>query len=690
MATQFDLAQTFYLDKGSVNNAGVVHITSVELFFESKPAAGASKTNIYKPGVTLFIAPVSEQQPDINKAIEGSFARVEWDDVVVSGDASTSTKFTFARPIIVATDNQYAFLVKFDGNDEDFQLWWAQSGEYYLNTNIIASVSSGYNDGSMFKVTNGSVLTKNADADFKFKINVAKFSSTGDQYIFNERKYELFQYNANTITGDFKVGEYVYKNTAAKTGTLTISSDSANVTGSGGTTFDSDFAIGDYIVISDGTAGNTIIRIVASPTPTASSLVLDEKPHFSNSGLSYYKTAVAKVYLYDKKSDHMILTDSNANTTLYFANNSYVIGEDTGAQIQISEMKDMGVSRAMSQFSIVTPPFTTAEVSAAFSNSTYDTTDSPQTIFPVGKKQFLNYDGIIASRSIAMTEVGTHFYTGNVSVNGIITFTTSNQFSSPYVEEPDLDLFTYRYIINDDATNEVIGSGNAASKYVSKRVTLGTDQEAEDLRVYVTVYQPQGTRIIVYGRLLNSDDSESFSNKNWTALEEVNPVQYTSSETNKQDTVEKEYRIPFYPSQMFSFDGVYFTGQTGNNVLATTSNISANVVAGNTLIRVYQENTPNNFFVSLVTAANSSTITLQDAVSNVSFNIAGLKAEKFSTVNKYSAFINPQNKNICRYYTSDWAPKDTYKIFAIKIVLLSQYEYKSPLVNNVRAIAVSA
>lgn len=700
MATQENIAinaqigQSFFVDSGAVDNAGVVHLTSVELYFRKKPTQNFTSSGIAKPGISLYMCPVVLDQPDLSRIIEGSRARVEYDSINVSDDASLSTKFTFQRPLIVATDSQYMFLLKFDGNDSGYQLWWSKTGETYLGTTTPASMNSGYNDGAFYYITNGQSLTKVQDTDLKFKINIAEFTQLSRTYKFKEKKYELFSYFANAVTGTLLTGEYVYKNTAALTGNVVTNSDSTTITGTG-TSFDSDFAVGNFVVISDGTTGNTIIRII-NTIANSTSLVIDEKPHFSNSGgVSYYKTAVAKIYLSDNKSDHLILTDSNANSTIYFANNDFIKGEDSGAQVKIESMKNFNVNRVTSQINIIQPSQTTSSVLVGFSNSSLNVSTSTSVTLPVSKRQFIDgYDAVIGSRSIIETAAAKTLFSGNTTVNGTLTFTTTNKFTSPYVEENDLDILTYRYIINNDATNEENGEGggNAYSKYVSKTVVLSEGQDAEDMRVFVSVYQPTGTSIKVYAKLLNSTDIDSFDKKNWTLLEEVNPTTYVSSLQDKDDLIEKEYKIPLYFSDEVVLDGYASMSipSGANNIVTTTSDLSGNVTVNSTLIRVYQAVTPNNFYVSLVTAANSTAITVSDQISNQSFNVSGLKIAKFSATNTKSAFINPQGNNVVRYYNDSRARFDTYKQFAIKVVMLSSTTYIVPIVRDIRTVAVSA
>lgn len=693
----YDIAQSFTLESSVVDNAVAVHITSIELYFNSKPESGKSATGIYEPGASIHLCPMKNDEPDLSRVIQATNARLEYSSILTSGTSDVSTKFVFSKPILVSTDASYCFLVSFDGSDNDFQLWQNKSGETLVNTSTQSSASAGYNDGNFYKITNGYVQTKTTDSDLKFKVNIAKFSTLTQTYSFREKKYEYFQVFANTLSGNFKVGEYVWQNVAASTGTLSVtktrpSPNSVFPTIAGtGTALSTLYAAGDYIVISDGTAGNTAIRNVVSVT-NATSITLDEYPHFTNASAVHYKTAVAQVYLNDNKSDHIFLIGSNANSTIYFANNSWVKGEDSQARVQIRALKDLPVQRVLSEISTITPGFTSAQTSINFANSLYQTSDVNQIKIPVSNRQFIDtYPAIIGTRSYVVTNSNTSLWGGNggYTVNGQITFTTTNQYSSPYLEEDDLDIFTYRYELNNDATDEEIGLGNATTRYVSKQVVLGDQQDAEDLVVFATSYLPQNTSIKIYGKVLNSEDYESLDSKNWSLMEETVPLNYVSSSANKNDVVEKQYKIPFYYSDETVLSG-YALCQTSNAVIATTSNIQSSVTAGQSLVRVYNEGAPNNFFVDLVTAANSSTITVANPVTNSSFATGGLKIGLISNNNKYSAFINPQNRNIVRYYTNSLSPKDTYKIFLMKIVLLSTDKFRAPFVKDLRAIAVSA
>jgi hypothetical protein len=694
MAESFNLAQSFFVDSKAVDSSSVVLVTSIELYFQSKPIEGKAISGINKPGVSLYLCTMSNEQPALNTTIKNSRARLEYDSITSSTDGTVATKFSFDKPIPLTTDASYAMLIKFDGNDTGYNLWWGVSGETYTNTTKQATINSGYTDGNFFKITNGDVLTKNGKADLKFKLNIAKYTTLSQTYKYKERAYELFQYYANSYSGSIITGEYAYKNTANLAGSVSVNTTSALVTGTG-TTFNTNFAVGDYIIVSDTTASNTIVALVNSVT-NSTSMTLTTNASFTNTAARIYKTAVARAYLADNKNEFVILTDSNANSSLYFSNGDYVKFVDSQAQVRIFAMQDFPVSRITSQMQAIVPSLTSVTSTIDVANSTYAITSGTQINLPIGKRQFIDlYPATIASRSLSA--VGTpSLFTGNVSVNGALTFTTTNQYCSPVLDEEDADIILYRYTINSDATNEQRASGNAYSKYISKKVVLGKDQDAEDIRVYVTAHLPANTSLKLYGKFLNAEDSELLDSKNWTPLEEVDAFTYVSAQENRNDVIEKQYKIPYYHDDETALTGhgqMTWSGGAGNTIISTSDNLSSNFGANgvaNAVIRVYQETSPNNFFVSYVAQSNSTTITIADTITNNSFLASGLKIAKVSNNNLNSAFLNPQNKNVARYYTKNYAPKDTYKSFSVKVVMLSDDSYTGPIVKDVKAVAVSA
>lgn len=683
MATEFDLAQTFYVDKDAVSQADTIFATSIDLWFKTKPAAGKTKTGINKPGVSCFICPVDNDVPNL-EAVYPEVARVEYDSINESSTAATSTKFQFNFPVPLKTGASYALLIKIDGSDDDFLLWWNKAGEKVLNTTNYTQVSSGKVDGFFYTITNGKTLTALKDADLKFKVNIAKFSSTSATFKVHNSANEFFKFFANSISGNFKGGEYVWQNTAPSTGTLVVNTASKALIGTS-TLFNSTLQVGDKFVITDGTSGNADIRTVVS-IANSTYMTIDAVPSFSNAAGTYLKTPVGTVYVFNAMTERLTLENSTANSTVYFSSNGVLHGVDSNATCKIEYIEDFEANYVRPHYNIMTPAGTYTNVAINVANSTYYQSAGNKARAEIDQIKFIDsYPAAFASRSHEVQNGATLFDNAK-SYESELTFNTTNIYTSPYVKEENLDVFVTRYEINNSDADEYTNSGNATSKYVTKRVVLADGQDAEDLRVYLSAYKPTNTDIVVYGKFHNNIDPEPFDDKNWTKLELVTDKGLLSNPYNRDDAIELEYKIPYYHSGT-SVSGLFTTASGNAVIVGTSGTVNTDITVGD-VIRVYQPNFPNNHIISVVTAANTTTLTIADVVSNTSMVSSGLQVEKITE--KHAAFINIQNNNVVRYFNSSTAAFDGYKNFSVKVVLLSDTDYRVPHVNDLRAIAVSA
>jgi hypothetical protein len=415
-------------------------------------------------------------------------------------------------------------------------------------------------------------------------------------------------------------------------------------------------------------------------------MTIDTAPSFSNAAGFYLKTPVGTVYDFNTLNERLTLENSTANSTSYFANNGVIHGVDSSASCKIEYIENFEANQVRPAFNIITPASTYSNVAINIANSTYYQSSGNKASVENNQIKFVDtYPAIIASRSYEVLNGGTLF-DGAKSLESEITFNTINIYTSPYAKEENLDLFVNRYEINNDATNEYTNSGNSTTKYVAKRVVLADGQDAEDLRVYISAYKPANTDIKVYAKFHNNVDPEPFDDKNWTILELVTDKGLLSNPSNRNDVIEFEYKVPSYHTGV-SANGLYTT-QLGNNVIIGTDVVVNTAISVNDLVKVYQPNFPNNHIISVVTAANTSTLTVADSISNSSMVSAGLKIEKITDT--HAAFVNVQNGNIIRYYNTTNGAYDGYKTFAIKIVLLADNNYRVPHINDLRAIAVSA
>ena len=753
----FNKAQSFFLDSSSAQGASVVFVTSIELYFKDKPTADKTQSGSSKPGVSLNICEVKDNVPNWNTADIKTLARVEYDNITTSASADTATKFTFDTPVPLQTNKQYAFLIKFD-SDESFALWKNRVDEVDINTGAAAKLSSGKVDGNAYDITNGFDVTPLSDVDYKFKINVAKFTGArSNTFTISNEAYDFLKLTSGAVNGTFIGGEYVYQQQANLTGTVVVSSGGANIDGTT-TTFTSDVANNDlvvvanstvsqvrkvnivtnttfmnvtsnfstsasavnirkfntgtistnassntitgtntnfasissntFIVISDGTDGNTEVRKVVSVDSGSQTLVLDVVPSFTNATAGYFISPVAKVDSFKAYGDFLTLYDSSANTTAYFAGSKIIKGVDSLANATVSSIENVSISRFAPYFNVKVPGGAKAKYYVNFANTTYSKTTGNLTEVDLGKNALLSYPAIIASRSNEVNNPS-NLFANSKSFNAKLEFSSDNPFVSPYVLEENLDFGIQQFIINNTSTNEAYSNGDAYSKYVSKPVILGTDQVAEDLIVYMTAFKPSGTDIQVYVKLLSEEDGQNLNQKNWTKLVLDVPTgsSINSLDSNPNDFVDLKYVIPSAQAGTKVTSGTFSIPTATNVITGSYSTVNTDIIAGS-VVKVYNPTFPDTFFVDTVTASNTTTLTVSSAVSNSSLRGSGLNIDVIT--DKNSGFLNNQNYNIVRYFNSSLAKYDGFKVFAVKIVLLSSASYLVPRVEEYRAIAVSA
>ena len=70
--------------------------------------------------------------------------------------------------------------------------------------------------------------------------------------------------------------------------------------------------------------------------------------------------------------------------------------------------------------------------------------------------------------------------------------------------------------------------GPAEARYITRSVTLNDGFDSGDLRVYLTAYRPQGSRILVYVKMLSISDPDAFEDKGYTLLTQLGNANFVS------------------------------------------------------------------------------------------------------------------------------------------------------------------
>ena len=681
MSSTYDLAQTIYIDANATKGAPSVSITAVDLYIYSKPTQGKNVSGIYAPGMTVAISRcLPDNSPDITTVEEHSLARVEWASINANTTGAQATTFSFRRPITVPTNSMVAILIRIDGRDPGMKFWYNKAGQTVLGTQTKTSVTNGKVDGNLYKLTNAqSSLTPEKDADLSFKLYTAVYdiSTSRDVKIIN-RPYEILKVT-NRSANNFIGGEDVYAGRANAAGTVAVSSNTTTITGVG-TSFTS-LAVGDRFVITDGSLTNTNVRQVVS-VANNTQLVIDTPPSFTNTSSHYFKTVTGTLYYQTNLSDHIIIQDSTANSTVYLGVGNVVYGVDSRASAAIATIESYAVNAIKPSFVFDVPSLTTANMSFNMANSNFQVTSSTAQVGNFNSPVLLDkYPAVIASRSVEVTQA-----TPFRSFQSTVTISSTNKYVSPSVHQNDLDVFMYAFDVNNDTTNEYTSRGNAKSRYISRTVSLGANKTAEDLKVFLRAYKPANTNIKVYAKFRKSTDIQSMDLKAWTEMTLDKTGNVISSGTNNDDFLELPYVLPFQPTGTQQ-DGT-FTTSSGNAVVTGISGTVNTGLTVNDLVSIANPYFSNTYMVGVVTAANTTTFTLSTAVSNTSLVGSGFHVNKITRPT--SGFLDVQNANILTYYNSSLSQFVGYDQFQLKVVLLSENNYKVPYVDDIRAISVSA
>jgi hypothetical protein len=156
---------------------------------------------------------------------------------------------------------------------------------------------------------------------------------------------------------------------------------------------------------------------------------------------------------------------------------------------------------------------------------------------------------------------GTQAYATANIVGGIIQSVYFTNSGSGYTTTPTItitDTSGVGAIVSINGETSPTG-GNALAKYVSKKVVLTPGNDSGDLNVYVTGYRPVNTDILVYYKILNRNDTQSFESGSWQLMTMINNSQ-TLFSTGRTDL----YEFVFAPGTGNTDQGyVSYTSTTG-------------------------------------------------------------------------------------------------------------------------------
>jgi len=703
----YDVIQSFYIDASIAGGSTKVELTSIDLYFKSKPVAAKQLG-----GVQVWLCNVNNNQPDPSDIVPNSVTRLPYEGISALGDASRPSTFQFSSLVQVDTNKFYGIVISYADVTNGYDLWINRTGDGVLGQNILSpGPSTIHNMGKYYKghhtqFTSGSTnLTPITDTQLKFNVNFAHYTAnTISTYVVN-KEYE-FLTATRSNTNPYVAGELVYQLQANSTGTVNIISGNNTLIGLN-STFDSSY-VGKHIALWNGTTSPNQFDVFNVQSVTNStSLTLTGAPNFSNTVANYFFTPVG-AHSYSSYLDNLIvLVDSTAtNSTFKFTAGKTIIGNDSNIQAVIGSVDNVQNHRFKPLFNIGVEPRDSVNYSYSYSKSSYAMSTYNQ--FTPGAVVDINdATAIIASRSnevVQSTLYGTNKKSSVANVSITVNQSVDNLYHSPAITYNELDIQVFRKSISNSSSQIVGGydtevqatSGLAVSKYISNRVNFANNTFSEDAVVYLTGWRPPTTDIKVYCKLRNSTDPEAFDSKAWTPMSITqNGTKYSSS-VDPNDLIEYTYTIPaFGPALSTVSSGskqVNFTTQTGNSVIVGDGTLVVNsVILPNSVVRIYNSSLPNDvYLVSAVVESNSSTFTIGD---NTGIPTNSMQGSNFYVdIAQYPniAVHDILKANVVRYLNSSLAAFESFDQMQLKIVLQADDSKLSPEVDHYQFIGVSA
>lgn len=535
------LAQTFFMPTTQPS----AFISKVDLFFKEKDT-------LY--GIDLQIREV-ENGVITKKLVPFGITTLFPEDIVLSNDASKPTSFKFNTPVYLAAGKEYALIIYPHGGSPKYRSWVSVLGGTDVTTNrLIAKQPSA---GVLYTSSNDTNYNAFHSEDVKFKIYRAAFDTkvTGTARFEND---QFDHYQLKNTFGTFRAGEQVRGLSRLKVSQM---GDLGSLN-STNTNHGTSLSVNDQVrgltsgsvglvrqIIGSATANVITVLVDAANTYTAGETIKftrsantnDVVFGIANSTGSQTNTSTLTVqtsnYLNGRFTGNSVVGSFAANTNSF---NGYIRGQQSNAVGQITKVHDLKVNTITPRFAYIDYGNTVITWSHAIAGNTSSYSNSSLQSMTVGGLNTFLEEKTIASKS-------NHSRTYFVEA----TMRTHTDFFSPVV---DLDktpsAIAVQNIINEPyatdsllKTSEATSGSNASAVYISKPVTLADGQDAEDFKVYITGYKPEGADIKVFGRFISSEDPETLEDKHYTLMTQITAANVISSTTNVNDFRDFEYGL---------------------------------------------------------------------------------------------------------------------------------------------------
>jgi len=504
------LAQTFFIKKGMGKGSNTVFISKVDLFFRRK-------SNIN--GVTITLREVINGYPS-GTILPFSKKHLKASQVNVSNDATAVTEIEFDAPVRMDVEKEYAVVIMPDANDPNYLHYTAKVGGTDFVTG--GSVVMDWGDGVLFTSTNNRAWKSYQDEDIKFNLYRHEFNNATGTITLTNDDHEFL--TLSDWDGRFTPGEIVYKDVSAGYSVAMV--QNTNVITQSGNDFAVDYAAGDYIMVTAG-SNSEIFRIASVDSSTQ---MTTDHPCPFNGATATGKPLVAGIVChYNKRTaNELHIKQSSATNSKKFVATDAITGFTSGTSGTIGSVDNINVSYIQPLIQKSNDSVTTTQLKGTFTDpgnlsATYDMNMN------FGQNnEFTRKGAVIYSKS-------NNFINPKTFDIKVDMANKSNVTSTPFVDLELATILAYQY--------QVTNTSATTSKYISRRIELAADLDAEDLNVFLTGYRPNGTDIKVYIRPQHTQDSSAFDTINWIELEMIEGKNTYSSSINTSDFREYRYAV---------------------------------------------------------------------------------------------------------------------------------------------------
>jgi len=539
------LAQTFIISSGNYPNG--IFINSVKIFFYSKPTTDVP--------IKLSIIGTLNGYPN-GKVLDYSTVLLHPNQVLTSTtphylDSSTYTEFMFQAPVYIRPGVLYAIMLQ--SSSSDYQVYYAQQNQIAVastakaqptdaNPTSPTKIGSAPYVGALFESQNSITWTADQTKDLMFVIDRCIFDVTKQPKIpFNVPKN--LPYRKLGIDDVYHIIDANSVNNIHNTYSYNRRLDAINVTTS------------DFV-------------------PTSTSLNYSYQGILYNGNIQtneysinpgkYGTPTPDNIWLNDNLGPRKLNKNSSSSFSLYATlssidpNVSPIISDDAVSLFSIYyNINNMGISN---NTIVITNP------GSGYYNTTTISITSPDSAN--GTQAVLGYSRNVTTGNITSAYVVTpgsgYYKTPIITISDSATRNTGNANASIIVQ-------------GETSTS----GGNSLAKYFTKKVVLSPTNVSGDLRVYYSAYQPLGSTVLIYYKLLSPSDTQTFESGNWQLMTPItNFGVYSTSLSNII-----EYEVA---------PGVFGSGQANNNISYT-----------NTLGQTFT--TFSQFAIKVVLAASDTT-----------------------------------------------------------------------------------